>query len=177
MGHPTDVSSAMTHEYLLSRLSYCIETGEFRWVTCMNYPVGSIAGRVVECGYRSIKLLGRTFFEHRLAWLYVTGSWPAQQIDHINGVKTDNRWKNLREATQAQNLQNRKPTIGSTGCAGTVKDDSMPGRKKKYRAMIRIEGVAKRKYLGHFATPEEAEAAYLAAKAELHPFQPTLRKS
>ena len=90
---------------------------------------------------------------HRLAWLYVHGSWPVDQIDHINCDPSDNRICNLREATPAQNQANTR-SYAKSGFKGVRKNFS------KWNAYI---GGRTFKHLGSFDTPEEANAAYLTA--------------
>jgi hypothetical protein len=78
------------------------------------YKIGSEAGRRDDAsGYRTIRIspLGPVL-AHRLAWLLQTGGWPKQQIDHINGVKDDNRWLNLRDVSHMVNSQNRLKKVG-----------------------------------------------------------------
>lgn len=113
---------------------------------------------------------GTLYRTHRLAWLIVHGRWPAAQLDHINGDRADNRLQNLREASDAENLQNLHSAHkdSSTKLLGVTKNH------RRWMAMISLQG--SRNYLGTFDTPEEAHAAYLAAKAQLHPFS-TLHKS
>jgi hypothetical protein len=105
-------------------------------------------------------------FVHRVIWALVHGHWPIDEIDHRNGNGLDNRLSNLREATHAENLQNRRlmPTQGA----------SFDTKRGRFQTSIRVKG--KRVRLGRFATAEEARAAYLAAKARLHPFQPVPRE-
>lgn len=121
-------------------------------------------------GYVRFKVRGRMYLGHRLAWLWMTGAWPSAQIDHRNGVRDDNRWSNLREATNAENHQNwRRCTRNTSGYTGV----SFCKCNNNWRAVIRVKRVIHR--LGRFATPELAYAAYLEAKANLHPFQPIPR--
>lgn len=113
-------------------------------------------------GYRVIRIDDALYLAHRLAWFYVTGNWPANQIDHINGVRDDNRFSNLREATNLQNAHNRKYNRNKSGFQGVRKENS------KWLAEIKINYKAVR--LGLFNTPEEAHCAYLIAKRQHHPF-------
>lgn len=129
-------------------------------------PQGSYCGTTDRKGYVVIKVDGGSYKAHRLAWLHVTGEWPANQIDHRNQVKTDNRWANLREATTAQNKQNQARAYrgNRSGLLGA----HFHKRSRKFASSIRVDG--KLKHLGEFDTAEEAHQAYLRAKAELHPF-------
>lgn len=117
-------------------------------------------------GYLRIKIDHKLYRAHRLAWLYVYDEWPNDQIDHINGDKTDNRILNLRAATSSQNKQNaRKARLDSrSGLIGAM----WHGQSGKWRACIQVDG--KRKYLGRFDQAEQAHAVYIEAKRTLHPF-------
>lgn len=162
----------LTQSRLKTLLNYDQDTGIFTWRvrTCRNVMAGDVAGTTSIQGYRQIRINRRTFAAHRLAWLYVHGIWPADQIDHINGVRDDNRLVNLREATSAQNHQNRKKSANNTsGFTGV----SWNCWTRKWQAAICAGG--QRSHLGHFDTPESAHTAYLAAKAELHTFNQTVR--
>jgi hypothetical protein len=88
----------------------------------------------------------------------MTGQWPADEIDHANGRRADNRFNNLREATHEKNSQSQQARENSTGFPGVSKNGS------KFQAQIRVSG--KRYHLGTFPTPELAHAAYLAAAKE-----------
>ena len=114
-------------------------------------------------GYIVIGIDKITHQAHRLAWFYTHGVWPKQQIDHINGVRNDNRISNLRDVDSSLNMQNQVtgsksklvPLLGVTRHAGG-----------KYQASITVLGKAK--YLGLHKTPELAQEAYLEAKRVLH---------
>jgi hypothetical protein len=155
----------LTHEQLLQEVSYDPKTGEFvRLVKrSANASLGPIKGHPVGAGYLAFSVCGRDYYMHRLAWFFVRGSWPEHNIDHINGVRTDNRIANLRDVPQSLNMQNvRKPkAYSSTGILGVSRFRS------GYRAEIRIDG--KKKHLGVFDTPEKAHEAYMAAKHVHHP--------
>src|SRR4029450_2313606 len=98
----------LTAERLRELLDYDPETGDFTWkVNRRCVRSGSVAGNV-NCvdGYCYIGVDARRYHAHRLAWLYIKGAWPNDQIDHINGNKADNRFANLRQATHSQNQAN-----------------------------------------------------------------------
>jgi hypothetical protein len=95
----------------------------------------------------------------------MTGSWPTDDVDHKNGMRTDNSYGNLREVSRSLNQQNLRKARGETasGVLGVYVSDR-PG--KPWKASINVSG--KDRYLGRFATKDEAQAAYLAAKRSLH---------
>lgn len=149
-------------ERLREALSYDAETGVLTWKINRRAArrAGDVAGSIGMIGYRKIEIDGRCYLAHRVIWAMMTGKWPVDQIDHINGDRADNRFANLREATPHQNQGNRLPTKGKTLPTGVFfyKNDG------KYGAAITMCGRDKRsKYLGIFSTPEEAAEAYRAA--------------
>ena len=101
----------MTNEPLLTQdglrqlLNYDPDMGAFTWRQGRG-PVraGGVAGCLTRKGYRRIQIDGQNYMAHRLAWLYMYGSWPPEQIDHINEIKSDNRLDNLRLANQTLSL-------------------------------------------------------------------------
>lgn len=119
---------------------------------------GDIAGMTHRTGYRMIYTGGKMYSSHRLAWLYMTGEWPTKDIDHINCVKHDNKWANLREATDAQNAMNRPKRVMTSG---RLKGITWNKSAKKWQAGIGHNGVYH--YLGLFNTQENAHAAYCVA--------------
>ena len=155
----------LTAERVRELLHYDPKTGEFTWRVSRGGGVkaGDIAGTINKTkGYRNI-WIGGNYKAHRLAWLYVHGTWPEDQIDHINHVKTDNRIANLRPATNGQNMQNRPHQRNSpSGFKGVL------GRSKSGRLPAKIAANGKQIWLGHFDSPELAYAAYCAAAARLH---------
>jgi len=102
-------------------LYYDEETGIFMWKinTGKKRLAGKIAGSKMVRGYWMICVDYVQYAAHRVAWFYVTGRWPPHQIDHINGVRTDNRFVNLRLATFKQNMRNVK-SRASHGYKGIV---------------------------------------------------------
>jgi hypothetical protein len=162
-------SNIVSAERLRELFHYDPETGVFihcravgRWG---RVPAGSRADTTFSHNYRRVRVDREAFPAHRLAWFWMTNKWPTHQIDHIDGDPTNNRWSNLREVTDGQNKQNQKAhRKNSSGLLGV----SWYGPSKLWTARIQVEG--KQRYLGRFNTPEEAHAAYLKAKRELHPF-------
>lgn len=152
-----------------SRIHYDAKTGIFTWLRPASHRVliNSIAGSYNDSGYIIISLDGVKIRAHRLAWRITYGYWPIEQIDHINGIRDDNRICNLREATNGQNRQNiAKRKDNKSGFIGVY----YAKWANAWRAEIRIAGVRQR--LGYFETPELAHKAYAKAKAELHIFHP-----
>jgi len=147
---------------LRALIHYDPETGEFRWLRRMNpkVPAGRTAGTLTRDGYRVIAIKGRNYRAHRLAWLYVTGKWRSQMIDHRDGNPSNNCWSNLRRATRSQNCANRGvPRNNTCGLKGVSRDGP------RWRATIHRKG--RRHYLGNFPTPQAAHAAYAKAAREL----------
>ena len=163
---------AITADRLREIYNYNPDTGIFTRAICLNrrWPVGTVAGTLRKkghgAGYVSINCGGVVYLAHRLAWLYVTGEWPKQLIDHINGDPADNRFCNLRDVSQVENQQNRrKPKHGTTSALLGVYR-AQRTTKRQWYAAIRANGI--RFHLGTFQTEEQAHAAYLAAKREMH---------
>ncbi len=121
------------------------------------------AGIIDSRRYVRVSINNRTYEIHRLAWLYVTGKWPSEQIDHINLDRADNRFCNLREATRSQNSANTSKRIdNSSGAKGVY----WSRKTKKWRAQIGHKG--KRIHLGLFNEKEAAAAAYERAAKTIH---------
>lgn len=160
----------LTAARLRELLHYEMESGVFTRRVAVNNKtkVGEIAGTYTNPdGYIRIRLDGYTYVAHRLAWLYVHGEWPPEQIDHIDTNQQNNTFSNLRTASNSENQQNRRRPMrtNKSGLLGVYSD----AKSGTWRACIRISG--KTKSLGSYATPEAAHTAYLKAKAVAHPFQ------
>jgi len=115
-------------------------------------------------GYISISINRNRYLAHRLAWLYENGDWPKQDIDHINGNRSDNRIENLRDVSHQVNCQNKR-SIGKQNTSGFLGVNWRKDRQK-WRAVISTR--RKQKFLGFFDTAQEAHQAYLIAKRKLH---------
>jgi len=158
----------ITAERLREVLHYDPDTGVFtRRVSVRGQSAGAVAGADSKSlGYVLIGVDKRRYLAHRLAWLYVHGVWPKGQIDHINGIRNDNRPANLREATIAQNRQNQTGfrRNNASGYLGVYPDPQTGW----YTAKIKING--KSHHIGSYRTAEEAHEAYRQEKIKLHPF-------
>lgn len=156
----------ITQEELKSQLHYCPDTGIFTRLVANSrrVKVGDIAGCLNDRGYIAIKVDSKLYKAHRLAWLYITGNWPENYIDHINGVKNDNRIGNLRDVTSSENNQNQRKSCANnkSGLLGVSWYKAM----NKWNAQIELDG--KRTHLGYFTDKHEAHNAYLTKKREIH---------
>lgn len=152
------MNTTLTAERLREVLSYDPDTGIFTWrIPRKKCAVGMVAGSPEIGRYIRIKIDYELHYAHRLAWLYMTGLWPACQVDHRNLDKSDNRWVNLREATPKQNSENVKPRSKS-GCRGI----DFHSRSRLWR--VRITHNLVRQTIGYFKTMEEAITAREAAE-------------
>ena len=146
-------------------LSYDPETGVFRWLVAVTngVKVDQQWGAVDAAGYRRGKFGPAQVAAHRMAWFYTYGEWPTGEIDHINGLRDDNRIANLRDVDRATNMQNQRVAQKGnlSGYLGVRKNGN------GWTAHLQFEG--KMRSFGTFKTPEEAHAAYLAAKRLHHP--------
>lgn len=153
----------LTQARLQELLHYDPETGVFtRLVATSNrVKVGDVAGFTDANGYTIIRVESRPYKAHRLAWLYMNGTWPTHDIDHIDTTRSNNTAVNLREATRSENNGNR--SLNSNNKTG-IKGVTFIPRYNKYAARIRVKG--RGKHLGYFTTKEEAAAAYATAAKE-----------
>lgn len=145
---------------LKEMLQYDSETGLFVWK--QGQRTGSFAGATLPEGYLTIRINKKRFLLHRLAWIYVHGDVEVEFIDHVNGIRSDNRICNLRMASLEVNAQNRSTYAGKAvkGC--------YVNKYGRWTARIRIQN-GKQITIGKFDTEEEATAAYWKVKMEIHP--------
>lgn len=147
---------ALTGSRLERLLNYDSETGVFRWRGGhKRVRAGAVAGVIDKDGYVIICIDGRNYRAHRLVWLWMTGDWPVDEIDHRDMSRSNNRFDNLREATHQQNAHNRRKR-------GFILDR----RRNVFVARINIG--SEHIHLGQFSTAEEAQAAYNSAAEKLH---------
>lgn len=167
-----------TPEQLRELLRYDPETGKLFWKerNGVNHPSGCRdvkrwnsrhAGKEALTasnagGYRYGNVMSTSLLAHRVAWAIMMAHWPNEEIDHINGVRDDNRWSNLRSASRTENARNHKRVSG----ASYLKGVAPMGRSGKYQARIYSNG--KLLYLGAYESEESAHRAYLSAANQLH---------
>jgi HNH endonuclease len=152
--------SELTAARLRELLSYDPETGVWiRRVSTSNHRAragdkSGITNGYAKRGYAQIRADGRQYPAHRLAWLWMTGVWPVHEIDHINGERLDNRWCNLREASDTEQARNKvRRRVNGNGCPKGVR---LNGGKWEARVWAGGENL----HLGRFDNHHEAAAAY-----------------
>jgi hypothetical protein len=136
-------------------LSYEPDTGVLAWrVSGRGRKPCGVAGTPCR-GYTHVKVDGGQYLAHRLAWLYMTGEWPPDQIDHVSGDRADNRWLNLRLADNSKNRANTgRSVVNTSGLKGVSWDKA----RHKWRADIKVHG--KSSNLGCFGCKADAALAY-----------------
>lgn len=140
-------------------LDYNPDTGVFTWIK----RNGNVAGSKNKGGYICITVKLKKYQAHRLAYLYMTGNFPENFIDHINHIPYDNRWSNLRAATNSQNQANaKKPINNKSGYKGVCWSKT----NKRWCAVIVY--MKKKMHLGYYTTPQEASEAYKKKSIELN---------
>ena len=139
----------LTAEYVRNILDYNPETGDFIWkINKGSRAKKEMVAGTIRDGYIIIGINNKEYGAHRLAWLYMAGNWPKEYIDHINGIRGDNKWCNLRETSASQNLRNRpKAKNNKSGHKGVF----WCKNTKKWKAILS---------LGSFNTKEEAAKVY-----------------
>jgi|TARA_R100000501_G_C2587213_1_gene88399 hypothetical protein len=148
---------SITADRLRAVLRYEKESGQFYWIA-PPWNHTNLIGQRAGCnatGYILIRIDGRKYKAHRLAWLYVKGVWPKSRLDHRDGQTTNNRIDNLREATPAQNCANSRRRSGKVIAKGVRRLPS-----GKFQARIRHEN--KLQTIGTFQTEDQAAQAYFA---------------
>ncbi len=150
----------VTQKELKEILKYDYSTGLFFWnVARQNIRAGCKAGNLEPSGYVRISVLGKKYYAHRLAWLYVHGNLPRYEIDHIDGVKNNNRILNLRDVSHKTNNKNKKmPRSNKSGCVGVLWNQ----RRDKWIAQIKSNQEVT--YLGLYTDWFEAVCARKSAE-------------
>ena len=153
----------LTQKRVKELLTYNQYTGVFRWrVKKPNTNVGMVAGCSRYDGRRLISLDGKLYLSSRLAWLYMTGKWPANQIDHKNCVRNDDKFSNLRDVDGFTNQQNQRRAHKGSKSGFLGVNPSRDG----YESKIMVNG--KSHWLGSFKSASKARDVYLMAKRKLH---------
>lgn len=169
----TVTKKTLTQDILKELLHYDPGTGIFTWrkrdFKWFRYPrschdwnykrANSAAGCITKTGYMKIVILGVSYRSHRMIFLYMTGYLPPYQIDHINGIRHDNRWCNLRSATPLENSRNQRMREGS---ASGVTGVSWYENLNKWVAKIKVK--RKNIHLGYFVNIGDAAEARKAAE-------------
>lgn len=155
--------TSLTQDQLKAAMDYDPVTGLFRWIAPrQNIKVGDVVGNF-SGRYVRIKFEQKSYPAHCLAWLWMTGSWPKNEIDHRDTDKHNNCWNNLREATRVQNSHNR--SVDCDKMYTSLKGVTFAKGRRKWQANIRYNG--KLKHIGYFSTAEAAHAAYAERAREL----------
>ncbi len=160
-----DIQGGLTADRLRAVLHYDPGSGALSWKRKSSansrVKVGSSAGCWEPTGYLRVWIDGKRYVAHRLVWLYVTDEWPVAMIDHIDGDPTNNRWGNLRAATNSENKANGKTYRKRSGLPKGVKWNG-----DRYGAQI-VHNY-KHYHLGSFDSLDDASAAYASAAKRLH---------
>lgn len=152
----------LTKENILKILDYDPESGLFTWkVARGRVAAGEVAGCMTDRGYILLRVYKKCIFAHRLAFIVMTGSLPKNNVDHIDGKRTNNAWANLRNATHSENSRNMGiPRTNKSGVIGVFWNNS----KRKWTAKIKV--CQKTKYLGDFDDLDMATKARKSAEQE-----------
>lgn len=155
----------LTLERAKQILSYNRETGEFIRIKTNSYKIkpGSKAGGINTIGYVQIGIDGKIYLAHRIAWLFEYGEWPEFEIDHANGLRSDNRIINLREAKHHENICNRPKQINNTSGYKNVS-----WSKTMDQWMVRINFNKKSIIVGYFKDINDAINASFEARKKYH---------
>lgn len=159
------MATTLLLDQLRAVLAYCPLSGVFRWtVSRGRVRAGSVAGSPdPDTGYWRIRVFGRLLYGHRLAWAFVTGEWPAEEIDHRDCDRTNNCFGNLRAAGECGNKQNT--SLGKNNTSG-LKGAFFYKRDNCW--VSEITANHQRVYLGRFGSKEQAHEAYVRASKALH---------
>lgn len=163
-------TSGITPARVRELFCYNAETGVFtrRIKTGRSTLVGEVVGSPAVNKYLRITVDDVRMLAHRAAWMYVMDEIPDGDIDHINGDRQDNRICNLRKATRSENMQNER--IARIGNKSGLIGAHWSKAAGRWSSRIRIPGQRKSIHLGLFDTAQEAHAAYVEKKRQLHPF-------
>lgn len=164
----SEKDSDLTLQELKRSLDYNPETGFFSWkIPKRGLHVGDKAGSINDQGYIILTINLRRYRGHRLAWFYMTGSWPVGEIDHEDGIRSNNSWSNLRDVPRLENKRNQgRITTNTSGYNGVMWYKA----GQKWHAQISISG--EKIHLGYFEDIEDAIKARKDAE-DLYGFHET----
>ena len=161
--------TVLTPQYLREHLSYDPESGVMSWLKpCSSKSravIGRQAGGITSTGYWQIKLGANRYLVSRLAFLYMTGEWPANVVDHIDRNRENNRWSNLRDVSQSENNRNKATPTRKSMSSPIPRGVYQSGRK--WVVIVRIKG--RPTYLGQFASKDEAAEVAAPYFADVRP--------
>lgn len=160
----------LTHERVRALFDYDPCSGALTYVSTWVHgrsgktlrPAGAAVGTVNLRGYLRVGIDGTTYLCHRLIWLWVSGEWPKYTIDHIDGVRNNNAWVNLRDVPHAVNTQNIRKAQKRNKC-GVL---GVRWYKGCWRVQMSVGGITR--HIGSYTDLAEAGTAYIKAKRELH---------
>ena len=156
---------SLTFERALKLIDYDPNTGIMKSkINRATLNVGNIVGSMNKRGYLRVAIDGKEYYQHRIAFLLMTGKWPTKEIDHIDENKANNCWTNLREATRSQNESNKKKSIVN---ASPYKGVFFRRRNKYNPWESFIKSNNRQIYLGSFPTAEEANKVYIEASIRI----------
>lgn len=148
----------LTRERLCDVLQYFPDTGEFRWRR--NFAK---AGHILRNGYVTIGIDGEQYLAHRLIFFLEDGKFPSDDVDHINGFRSNNQRVNLRKVSRSQNLMNRRPNADKVIQVKNVYLHKPSGR---YRVKMKIDGISK--HFGYFTDLQAASEKAKEVQKEYH---------
>lgn len=147
-------------------LHYNPETGVWTWLNpslVNKKPINAEAGTISVHGYRIITIAGTKYRASRLAWFYMTGEWPTDEMDHIDRNGVNDRWTNLRIVSRSENALNRDvQSNNASGARGVHWDET----RSKWFVQVKKDNI--NHFIGRFDDFDEAIEARDRASAELH---------
>ncbi len=158
-----NLARMMNHKFVRELFDYCPQTGDLVWKIAHGpsnrIPAGTVAGSLSRGTHLTVRIGGKNYYCHRLIWLWMTGAWPVEEIDHKNRDGCDNRWSNLRQARHGENQMNcGLRTDNTSGVKGVW------WLQRQQRWEVRIG----RRYVGKYKTFAPAKAAYQKASKDLY---------
>lgn len=163
MPMPSDYKTGLTAERLREVVIFDESIGAFRWRKSGRgrwQRAGEIAGSKDDRPYPVLTIDQRTYYLHRLAWLYAHGEWPPEEIDHRRGDRKKLSLDELRPATRQQNARNQRASSrNKTGFRGVYISN------KRFAAQY---GIGRAIHIGTFDTAEQAAKAYDATVSKIY---------